>query len=336
MSTTPLLFVNVGWQIRYQGPAKDDPTLGGHGYLRKHAMGHEAWNFSHTRGKVYGYIPRETTVKIERLGASPRDAVMNGVTVVWLARHPSTGRTVIVGWYINATVHRTAGEISMTRKEGIRVTPQIVADAQGAQLLPIDQRTFPIPTKKEPGCLGQSPVWYGTDDAFRDRVHTFIARGGRHAASGARRRAGAGWQNDAASRKRIEEAAVDFATRYYESVEGGERDVDTVEHLARGWDLEAVGAEDCLKVEVKGVSGDVCSVELTPNEYEAMLSSEHRPHYVVFVVTGLEAKRPLAHIFRYDGEASSRGRPVWISQRGHHLRIEERIAARLSLVRARN
>lgn len=328
----PLLFINVGWQIYYQGPANDDPTLGGHGYLREHTMGHEAWNFSAVRGKVYGYIPRETTVKVERLGASARDAVLDGVTVVWLARHPSTGCTVIVGWYVNASVHRTSGAISMRRRGGIQVTPQIIADENDAHLLPIDQRTFPIPTKKAPGCLGQSPVWYGTDDVFRNRVRAFIARGGRHAKSPSKR-TGAGRQNDPAARKRIEEAAVNFAIRYYKSVEGGERVVETVEHLALGWDLEASGADGCLKVEVKGVSGVVCAVELTPNEYQAMLSPAHRQHYVVFVVTGLEVKRPMAHIFRYDAKASSRAKPVWISQRGQLLRIEERVAARLSIAK---
>lgn len=333
MTTVPLLFVNVGWQIRYQGSTKDDPTLGGHGYLRDHVVGHEAWNFLPTRGKVYGYIPRETTVNIERLGATRRDAAVQGVTVVWLARHPSTGRTVIVGWYENADIYRMSGGISLKRMKGIRIAPQIVADAKDAHLLPLDQRTFPIPTKKKPGCLGQSPVWYGNNDEFRDRVRLFISRGGRHAPVTARRFAGAGRQNDPAARKRIEEAAIEFATRYYESIAGGERLVESVEHLARGWDLEASNTEDCLKVEVKGVSSDVCSVDLTPNEYEAMLSTEHRSHYVVFVVTGLEAKRPFAHIFRYDGEASSRAKPVWISQRGELLRVEERVAARLSVLR---
>ena len=102
-----------------------------------------------------GDIPRETTVK-HPLGGSKRDAKLEGITVVWLARHISTGQTVIVGWYKDATVYRTAGAIKLKR-EGHDVSPQIVADAEKTLLLPIDQRTFVIPTKKKRGCLGQSP-----------------------------------------------------------------------------------------------------------------------------------------------------------------------------------
>ena len=63
MAEAPLLFVNVGWQTHYAG-TKGDPTTGGFAYLREHDMGHEAWNFLSSQGKVYGYIPRETTVSL--------------------------------------------------------------------------------------------------------------------------------------------------------------------------------------------------------------------------------------------------------------------------------
>lgn len=330
MNEAPLLFVNAGWQTHYAG-TKGDPTTGGFGYLREHSMGHEAWNFLPRHGKVYGYIPRETAVR-EPLGGSRRDATVDGVTVVWLARHISTGRTVIVGWYKNAIVHRSAGAIAI-RRDGHDVAPQIVAKAEDARLLPIDQRTFEIPTKKEPGCLGQSPVWYGRDEAFRAQVRTFIRNDGRHPHSGPGKSRGAGRHSDPAARKLIEVAAVKFATRYYRSVEGGERKVESVEKDALGWDLNAFGVNDCLKVEVKGVSGDDCSVEVTPNEFKAMMSPEHRDHYVVFVVTGLAGSKPQAHIFRFDRDASSAKNPVWVSQRGQLMIIEPRLAARLSIAR---
>lgn len=124
-----------------------------------------------------------------------------------------------------------------------------------------------------------------------------------------------------------------FATRYYRSVEGGERKVESVESESVGCDLNAIGVNDCLNVEVKGVSGDICFVEVTPNEYKAMRSDEHREHYVVFVVTGLSGKRPTSHIFRYDREASSEHKPVWVSNRGQVMRIEESVAARLSVAK---
>lgn len=325
---TPLLFINVGWQVRYRGPAADDPTLGGHGWLRTHKLGHEAWNFLPYHGKVYGYVPRETTVRLENFSAAKTDETLSGITVVWVARHPSTGNTVIVGWYTDALVYRTSGDIRIKRSDTHTISPQVVAKPDNVHLLPLDQRTFTIPTKKEKGCLGQSPVWYGTDDAFRGRVRAFIARGGRFEKP-AKKGGGAGRQSDPEARKRIESAAVRFVTSYYESIEGGERDVDSVEVQCLGWDLDVRGSGEWLRVEVKGLSGSDPIVELTPNEYQAMRSTEHRAHYVVFIVTGLAGSKPKAHIFRYDAKASARRRHVWASQSGRLLRIEERKAARL-------
>ena len=54
----PLVLVNIGWMIDYAGISADDPTLGGHGYLKANKSGHEAWNFRPYRKKVYGYVPR--------------------------------------------------------------------------------------------------------------------------------------------------------------------------------------------------------------------------------------------------------------------------------------
>lgn len=329
MRPTPLLFVNIGWQVRYEGP-KNDPTLGGHGYLLTHKLGHESWTFAPLRGKLYGYIPRETNVRLENLGASAGDSDVTGITVVWLARSPHTGRTVIVGWYKNARVYRQSGMIAKRRTSEIEVQYQIVADEADGHLLALDQRTFVIPTKKEPGCLGQSPVWYGTDEAFRNKVRAFLASNGRVDLQKNAAKAGAGRQHDPEKRRRIEKAAIDIAISYYESVEGGEREVKSVESEGCGWDLEAVRGSECLLVEVKGVGGDICDVELTPNEYAKMRSAEHRDLYVVFVVTGLEAGRPCRHIFRFNKELSSRTRAVWMSPEGERLVIKEVVGARLT------
>jgi len=330
MKHAPLLFINTGWQIRYQGPAADDPTLGGFGHLRDHTHGNEAWNFAPYHGQIYGYVPRESSIKLERLGASKQDATLPGVTVVWLARDPSHGQTVIVGWYTNATVHRASGDISIDRAGGHQVAPQIVTDADSATLLKYDQRTFPIPTKKEKGCLGQAPVWYGKDDAFRNSVRAFIARNGRRDPTSAQKK-GTKRKNDPERNKMIEVAAVQFATLYYESIEGGERTVHSVEKDDCGWDLNAQGDNDCLKVEVKGVSAERCGAELTHNEFTAMCSREHRAHYVVFIVTGLVGKSPQGHRFRFIAKASTKSKQVWLSQRGQKLVIKPLTAARLSV-----
>ncbi|WP_410723360.1 protein NO VEIN domain-containing protein, partial [Burkholderia sp. SIMBA_042] len=74
--------------------------------------------------------------------------------------------------------------------------------------------------------------------------------------------------------------------RYYESEEGGNRTVSSVEEDNVGWDLTVTGGDVTLKVEVKGLSGHELCVELTPNEYKQMVSPEHRAMYAVYVVTG--------------------------------------------------
>ena len=329
-----MLFIKIGWQSRYKGTAKD-PTRGGHAYLRSHKSGGEAWNFLPHSGKVYGYVPRQSGVNITRRGASSTDDAIADVTVVWVAPHPSTGTSVIVGWYRHATVYRHAGHLAWPGRVRRSGQLQIVADAEDAHLLDIDQRTLNIPSKK--GGFGQSPVWYGRDAAFRDRVRAYIERGGRHPASKSKHAVGAGRQTDIEKRLRVEKAAIAFAFNYYKSVEGGERDVETVEWDKCGWDLKATAGNDTLKVEVKGVSGQQCRVELTPNEYAAMRSPEHRDQYVVFVVTGIDAGRPTPYIFRHDRESKvKRGRPpVFVSQKGNVLKIDEAVAARLSIAAPR-
>ncbi len=248
-SRTPIVFIKVGWQSRYVGTAKD-PTLGGHAYLRNHKSGGEAWNFLPYRGKVYGYIPSETGVNISRLGAARSDDSIDGVTVVWVAPHPSTGSSVIVGWYLDATIFRHAGHLTWpghVRRSG---KLQVVAKAESAHLLEVDQRTFLIPSKLRG--FGQSPIWYGYKEAFRDRVRAYITRDGRHPATTSKRAVGAGRQSDIEKRLRIERTAIRIARKYYRSKEGGARSVRSVERYNYGWDLRATAGNDSLKVEVKG------------------------------------------------------------------------------------
>lgn len=258
----PLVFANIGWMVKYSGPSSDDPTLGNFGYLKTDTVGHEAWNFKPLRGKVYGYVPRSAQIRIERLGGGRNEDQLEGVTVVWLARNPRDKRTYIVGWYKNATVHRGPNSITLARGKSFRVGYQIEAPASSATLLSPDARVFPIPTAKEPGNLGQSPLWYGKDDKFRAAVRAYISEG---TLPSARKRTSPK-QLDPELRRKIEKAAVAHATKHYASKAGGSRTVASVETLGCGWDLEATAFDgSVLKVEVKGLSGKDVVVELTLN-----------------------------------------------------------------------
>jgi hypothetical protein len=275
MDASPLLFVNVGWMIDYGGVSKDDPTLGGHGYLKNNALGHESWNFAPLRGNVFGYVPGSARINLKNLGGDSSTDSCSNVTVVWLARSPHNGVTSIVGWYKHAIVYREKEHILLRRKGGYSVGYQIVAPAKDAVLLPTERRLFPIPTKKKKGSLGQSSIWYGGSDKFRATVSEYIGNNGilkRKTGLRVPKR-----QADPEARKKIELAAIRHATVFYESLEGGGRVVESVEKDGVGWDL-TVSADngEILKVEVKGLSGRDLVVELTPNEYKQMRSAEHR------------------------------------------------------------
>jgi len=327
MATETLVYINHAWMTHYRGP-KGDKAEGNFGFLKTNDIAHESWNFEPIRGKVYGYVPRSAEIKISRLGAQRGDAAIDGVTVVWIARNPRTKKTVIVGWYRNARIHRNAEHRRLQRSSGFDVGYQIEAPAADAVLLPIDARSYVIPTAKETGNLGQSPVWYGKGEAFNKDVAEYIDRGGRRP----KRPIKSPRQTDPELRRRVEQAAIDHAIAYFESEEGGSHHVESVEKDGVGWDLEASAAEGgVLKVEVKGLSGKDLVVELTPNEYSKMRSPEHRMDYIIYVVPEALSTKPKAYIFRHDAILSKGNDLVWLTDDGQRLRIEPIIAARLSV-----
>jgi Domain of unknown function (DUF3883) len=325
----PIVFVNIGWMVNYQG-RRNDPTLGGHGWLKTHDYGHEAWNFQPHKGRLYGYVPRSARIDLRRLGGSARDEQLDGVTVVWVARSPFNRVTYVAGWFRSASVHREHDRFKVPRSQGEVVKYQIQAPVKGAKLLKPDQRVIEVPTAKKKGNLGQSPVWYG-NPTFVKRVRRYLKAGGIALKARNSKRFGTPRRADPEERKRIELAAVRHATKYYESRAGGGRLVQPVHKDNFGWDLNVKGGDVTLKVEVKGLSGRQVCVELTPNEYKQMQSPEHRTMYVVYVVTKAGEPTARAHVFYYNSEASSQLGHVWMTEDGRTLKIEPMTAARLTV-----
>ncbi|WP_343654257.1 protein NO VEIN domain-containing protein [Paraburkholderia caribensis] len=325
----PLVFVNIGWMVSYQG-TRNDPTLGGHGWLKEHDSGLEAWNFLPHRKMLYGYVPRSARIDIRKLGAASSDEQMTGVTVVWLARNPRDKVTYVAGWYRNATIRRESGYFRVNRSPKQVVEYQIEAPHDTARLLVPDQRLLQVPTAKIKGNLGQSPVWYG-NDKFVAEVRDYLKKDGVIPAQRKSKKSGGSRQADPATRKLVELAAVRHAIEYYTSEIGGSRTVESVEKDNVGWDLVVSGAEVTLKVEVKGLAGTELQVELTPNEYAQMRSTQNRSSYTIYVVTEALSASPKAHIFYYNAEASTRTDYVWASEDGRKLAIKELIGARLTV-----
>lgn len=325
----PLVFVNVGWMVSYQG-VNNDPTLGGHGWLKNHDYGHEAWNFLSVKGELYGYVPRSARINLKRLGANSKDEMIAGVTVVWIARNPRDGGTYIAGWYRNALIHKESNHLKVARSSKQVVEYQIQAPASEARLLNPDQRILRVPTAKVKGNLGQSPVWYGNPD-FLMRVREYLENDGvidnRREKGGSK----APRNQDPEMRKLVELAAVRHAIAYYTSQAGGSHTVKSVELDNVGWDLTVIGGDVTLKVEVKGLSGSNLCVELTPNEYRKMSSPEHRNMYVVYVVTNALTPYAKSNVFYYNSDASHGRVHVWATEDGQLLNIEEFVGARLTI-----
>lgn len=314
--------------MAYNGPT-NDPTIGGHGYLKTHEFGHEAWNFTPTGGRCYGYIPRSARIDLRRLGGSAKDTSLQGVTVVWIARNPRDRKTKIIGWYRNATIHKDYDILSVRRSPRITVGYQIETPMISAHLLLPDQRLKSVPTAKQKGNMGQSPVWYG-NPRFNSEVVAYINGQSDEATPGKKGRSPKR-PNDPEARKLIELAAISHATKYYQSAEGGRRLVESVEGDWVGWDLTVTAGDELLKVEVKGLSGSEVCVELTPNEYRTMLSIEHRNQYVIYIVTKAGTAAAKSHVFYYHAETRKSGDHTWRTRNGRLLKIKPITGARLSI-----
>ena len=329
MASVPsMVFFHVGWMKRYQGPDDDDPTIGPHRHLQSNRFGHECFNFFPRNGKCYGYVP--TGINISKLGASRSAKFIDNVVCVWIAKDPERNARVIVGWYKEGSVFRSNDHPIIP--SGNRLDEQgIEYGAAAAEtkcvLIPVPRRTFEIPTRhRVEGGLGQSTVWYGGNAKFRKKVWDYInnweeRKNTKKPRSGVRRNTGGGRNLNPELRKKVETTAVDLATQFFRSEEGGGYDVVSKEKDGLGWDIEASHPDRAtLLIEVKGLSGNKVSVELTPNEYKQMMKKKNRKRYVLFVVTNCLGARQLAHDYRFNNGH-------WSDADGSVLKIRERIGA---------
>ena len=320
----PIVYFNIGWMEHYAGFAKDDKTIGGHAYLQGHPHGGEAFNFSVSHaGTMRGYRPPGAGEKtnITRMGAANRADHIDGALVIWLAKEPASGQTLIVGWYRNATVFRDAQDGGNDLGDE-RICYSAEAAKDDAVLLTPPMRTFPVKSSRtKPGAgFGQKPTWYGAE-AVNKLVWDYIRN------FGSEHQPGPPKNLDPELRRKVEKAAVAHATTYYRALYGPACVVKSVEAYAKGWDLEVFVDEQPLLVEVKGLMNDGPACELTPNEYEKMMLPEHRPRYIVYVVNNALAELPaipVASIFEHAGGER------WVTADGRELAVKPKMAAVLS------
>ncbi len=325
-----MIYFNIGWMKRYAGADEDDPTMGAHGYLGKHKHGAEAFNFRLGRdGVLRGYRPpgSREQINIERLGAERTDQTIDDVAVIWFAREPGTGRTLIVGWYLNATVHRHAQDGDLDLNEE-RHCYSVETASGNARLLPEVARSYPVASSRtSPGAgFGQKPTWYGAE-SVNQKVWAYIREIEGARSTPIRPPAKPPKNMDPELRRKVERAAVEHAKAYYTALYGKSCHIESVESAAKGWDLEVFNNPDPLLVEVKGLQGTQLNCELTPNEFEKMHMRANRKRYIIYVVNSALAQLPavpIASIFEYAGKGA------WETADGRALVITERTGAVLT------
>jgi hypothetical protein len=246
MNSNRMLFLNVGWMIRYSGLTSDDPTIGNFGYLADRTHGHESYNYTDQSGWMFGNHPSGSATNLEKLGAPPGAKSVDHIDVVWFSKHPKSDRAVIIGWYLDATVYRnfqTPQHEKANTFEGEPIGFKVKARASSCTLLPVGDRLFPIPGgAKIKGGYGQNVNWYGTDDFFRNAVSSYIDNWLLYRAGPVEsKKASAPRNNDSELRRLVETTAIQVATAFYQSPAGGSRTVKSVEMEYKGWDLEARG-----------------------------------------------------------------------------------------------
>lgn len=312
-----ILFCKIGWMENYCGQTANDQIQGGGSYVKKHGIGHEVCNFAPNPddGYLYGYVqPIAETIDLKRLDQNSNGVSISGVTVIWVATHHVKKGSLgakIVGWYCNATVFTTFQpfeHIPVLQKENGISRYIIKAPSDQAVLLPVDARVITIPRAQDiKGFFGQSNVWYG--DAKNEDVQKFVHTITNYIEQYEKEsiledlKNKQSYAKDQERKVKVEQAAIRTSICYFEQLGYAVR---SVEKDNCGWDLEAEAGRTSLRIEVKGLSGDVFNIGLTPNEYKAF--EKKSDDYRLSVVTNA-LKEPKLFICRFSEEQNG-----WIAE----------------------
>ena len=157
-----LFYCRVAWMKYYKGRDNDYVINGGSWNPEDK---HEIYNFLECEGKYHGFVEpgRNSSIHVERLGASSKDDHVDDVLVIWLAKNETKGQR-IVGWYKNATVYRKMQNVpdDVLSKRARKECHFFNIYSEDARLLDVGERN-----KLVEG-IGQKNYWYG-DQGETDR-----------------------------------------------------------------------------------------------------------------------------------------------------------------------
>jgi HNH endonuclease len=153
----PTIFFNTAWMDFYRGQSEDDLPRDGGSWEEKH----EVCNFLPLNGSCFCFVqPAGETIAIERIGADASDDHIDGVTIVWSARSPS-GRTVVVGFYRNARLHRHRQKIPRSAVHEANKLQHYFAECREEDAILISHKRRDVRIPRGSDAMGQSLVWYG-------------------------------------------------------------------------------------------------------------------------------------------------------------------------------
>ena len=169
-----IVFFNIACMERYQGIAEDKAMHGGR-YVEERGYGAEIFNFQPFEDKMYGFVEAGWNplkcINIARLGAPGSAPAISGILVIWVAKQSYGKKTLVVGWYKDATVYRERQKppVGSNRKEpsGGDAPYFAEADKENCLLIPPKMRDFEIlraSGRKGAGGVGQSNIWYAEDN----------------------------------------------------------------------------------------------------------------------------------------------------------------------------
>lgn len=316
-----MIFLNTAWMERYEGLSGNDMEIhGGGSYVEEYGYGHEIFNFKKINGKVYGYAQPGGFNNLQRLGASEDDEHIEGVLVIFTATHRDGG-TYIVGWYKEATFYRDYQNTRLKERKfrDEYIGYYAVTNAENATLLSEDERfSSPIIPRRVKGGMGQSNVWYADSHEMLEFKKDVLKHIEKYEKIKSKRvNKSFSKKVDIQAKKKVEKIAVEKVVKEYTN-RGFKVSSCETENL--GWDLEATHKKTFLRIEVKGLSGDKISVEITPNEYKMM--QKFKESYRLCVVTEC-LESPILYTFSYSNEKNA-----WLSEDGEELFIDQIISAR--------
>lgn len=304
-----ILFANIGWMSHYQGIKKNDHIKGGGSYSNEGK--HEVFNFLPIDGICYGYVKtvKFSPVNLKRIDSKCQSDVLHHVLVVWVASHPNTKGSFIVGWYKNATIFRNYQDSNVTQRNKYHYL--ITAKAEDCTLLPVDQRIFEIPraNSQRKGLMGQSNVWYADAKEkitiqLRNNVIEYIGDYSNKKKASPKIHL----KINVEAKQKVEKAAIAFVTKEYQQLgyKVISREKDNI-----GWDLDAERTNLKLKLEVKGLADSQVSVHITQNEYNMMMANKDSYRLCV-VVNALVS--PMMVVFVWDEVVNA-----WVSDKDESI-----------------